>query len=369
MTKKEIFLVIISIILFLAMFEAFLRIFYPQNVFVVMPEEASSRIFEKSNELPWMLRQNISERHRNIVGEWDVTIKTNSLGLRNDELQKDNKTRILVLGDSFTFGYGVENNETYVNLLERRFNNSIGFINAGYAGGYSTDTEYVYLKNHGLKLKPDIVMLGFFIGNDISDIMSNSHWIENEEIKNVSSNIYYIDESNRLRVKGLEKKWYYDANVYLSMKSHAYIFFKTKIRQVFQGMEPAEGTIYNEERNENMSIAINTTKDLLLKINKITNESNVGFVIILIPTREQVAGVKLVDKEGKKLDLEKINREFIGFFEDNGINYIDLMPYLRNEENIYFKTDPHWNKNGHEVVARAIYESLINVKETNCNYV
>lgn len=369
MTKKEIFLLLISIILFFAMFEAFLKVFYPQNVFVTMPEEASPRIFEKSNELPWMLRQNISERHKNIVGEWDVTIKTSSLGLRNDELQKSNKPRILVLGDSFTFGYGVENNETYVNLLKGLFNNSIDFINAGYASGYSADTEYVYLKKHGLKLSPDIVMLGFFIGNDISDIMSNNHGIEDDEIKNVSSNIYYIDDSNRLRVKGLEKKWYYNTNVYLSMKSHAYIFFKTRIRQIFQGRELVEGTIYNEERNEKLSGAINNTKDLLIKMNKITNESNVGFVIILIPTREQVYNTKIFDKKGSKLDLEKINLEFISFFESNGINYIDLLPYLRNEENIYFKTDPHWNKKGHEFVAKVIYENLINKEESNCAYV
>ena len=40
-------------------------------------------------------------------------------------------------------------------------------INGGFAAGYYPDTYYLYLKNIGLDLDPDLVLLGLFIGNDI----------------------------------------------------------------------------------------------------------------------------------------------------------------------------------------------------------
>lgn len=361
MTKKDFMMAIISIIIFLAVFEITLRLFYPQPVFIINAEEASPKIFETGDSIPWTLKKNASERHMNIIGEWDVMVKTNSLGLRDGEVVENGRKKVLILGDSFTFGYGVENNETYAEVLEKKLNGSVDVINAGYASGYSTDTEYVYLKNHGLKLKPDVVILGFFIGNDAADINANEWDVDNKgEIKKVRSITYYIDDYNRLRVFGLEKSWYYDYNVYLTQNSHAYTFFKNRLKHIKESFETADNTIYNNEHDENMSISINKTKELIIKMYNITNKNNASFLVLFIPSKEQVYGAKIYDKKHNLLDLDGINIEFLDFFAKNNIKVLYLLPYMRYEKGIFFDVDPHWNRKGHELAASIIFESLIN---------
>ena len=80
-------------------------------------------------------------------------------GLREFSLLKDpTKTRILLLGDSFTFGEGVSDDETYADVLQRALPNA-EVINAG-VHGYAHDQMLVMLREQ-LRFKPDIVMLGY----------------------------------------------------------------------------------------------------------------------------------------------------------------------------------------------------------------
>ncbi len=106
--------------------------------------------------------------------EFTVKNETNSKGLRDREIDYQRKLcimRILALGDSFTFGNGVEAHESYPKALERLFNKGpivAEVINAG-VNGYGTYNELVYLKQEGYKYRPDIILLGFHVNNDIHD--------------------------------------------------------------------------------------------------------------------------------------------------------------------------------------------------------
>jgi lysophospholipase L1-like esterase len=107
----------------------------------------------------------------------DKPVSVNSLGLRDDEIplkKPDGETRILCLGDSFTFALGVGFEELYVQKLETILNRRhpdrrFQVINAGVAG-YNTRQELIYLLTQGLQLEPDLITIGFYfndlIGND-----------------------------------------------------------------------------------------------------------------------------------------------------------------------------------------------------------
>src|SRR5688572_1130655 len=101
-------------------------------------------------------------------------LQTNSAGLRNSEEINDdpNVFRILAIGDSFTFGFYVHNEESFPARLQERLNElretRFQVLNAGIPG-YTIEDELSYLKDKGLNLKPDLVVLGVYT-NDIFDL-------------------------------------------------------------------------------------------------------------------------------------------------------------------------------------------------------
>ena len=113
---------------------------------------------------------------RNIPGwratTYDRPLVINSKGLRDREYayEKPAQTRrILVLGDSYAWGYGVKGEETFAKVLEeqlaRRDPDNWEVLNAG-VSGWGTDQEYLYLMREGFKFSPDIVVVALFLLND-----------------------------------------------------------------------------------------------------------------------------------------------------------------------------------------------------------
>jgi len=103
-----------------------------------------------------------------------VDVKINSEGLRDYEypLEKGPNTyRIMMLGDSTTFGWGVRLEDTAAKILERRLNESgtatgkrFEVLNAG-VGNYDTVQEVTYYETRGRAFRPDAVILVYFIND------------------------------------------------------------------------------------------------------------------------------------------------------------------------------------------------------------
>lgn len=93
----------------------------------------------------------------------NCTLNTNSRGIRGESEyayeKPAGKKRILVLGDSFTFGEEVNDTETYAYYLQQLLPGT-EVINFG-VHGYGHDQMLLYLREEGVKYRPDIVLLGF----------------------------------------------------------------------------------------------------------------------------------------------------------------------------------------------------------------
>lgn len=118
------------------------------------------------------------------------TSLSNGHGFRDKDRYYDNPKnsfRILVIGDSNTFGAVVPADKTYTRILENRLHSeglNVEIINMAY-GGWATDQQFEALKREGILYEPDVVILQFTT-NDLKD------------------NLYYRD----LAAKG-EKPFYY----------------------------------------------------------------------------------------------------------------------------------------------------------------
>jgi len=113
------------------------------------------------------LRPNITAQVRG------VEFRTSSLGLHDREYpprKPDSVFRILLLGDSFTEGGGLPLEATVAKQVEamlatRRCRPSVEVVNGGIAS-YSPILEYLFLRDVGLALEPDLVVLNF----DMTDV-------------------------------------------------------------------------------------------------------------------------------------------------------------------------------------------------------
>ena len=101
-------------------------------------------------------------------GDRTAHISTNALGLRSPPLQDDPDLRVLAIGDSTTFGLGVENDETWPHYLGQALSASgrnVEVLNGG-TSGYTSIQGLCLLDKHGDALQPGIVIATF--GNNDS---------------------------------------------------------------------------------------------------------------------------------------------------------------------------------------------------------
>ena len=107
-----------------------------------------------------------------------VDVKINSKGLREREILYDRKPstlRLMMLGDSFTEGWGVPLDQTFPKRIERLYaahGIQAEVINAG-VGNYNTVMETNYFLDEGFRYEPDIVVLTY-IPNDAEPVPPHS---------------------------------------------------------------------------------------------------------------------------------------------------------------------------------------------------
>lgn len=77
------------------------------------------------------------------------------------------RTRVVIVGDSISFGESIADERTFAALLESR-NPKYEVVNLS-VGGYGTDQELIMLQREGLRYHPDVVILGFCLFSDFTD--------------------------------------------------------------------------------------------------------------------------------------------------------------------------------------------------------
>jgi len=97
-----------------------------------------------------------------------VRVDLNSDGFRDDEypVERSQRYRIIALGDSLTFGWGVPKEEIFETLLEKELDSRrpTEIINFG-TGNYNTEQEVNLFLEKGLKYHPDEVVIFYFIND------------------------------------------------------------------------------------------------------------------------------------------------------------------------------------------------------------
>ena len=118
--------------------------------------------------LGWRLVPGWSCRHTHY--DFNVQYTINPYGFRGKFNLKKNRTgrRYAVVGDSFTFSFGVNDNETFVDILNRQRTATDTFLNFG-VPGFSTDQEFLLFKDQVFYFEPQVIIVVVYLGNDLFD--------------------------------------------------------------------------------------------------------------------------------------------------------------------------------------------------------
>jgi GDSL-like Lipase/Acylhydrolase family len=140
-----------------------------------------------------------------------VDVATNSHKFRDREIRFERTAdtlRIMMLGDSLTFGWGVPNDKTFVKRLEALIGATgvqAEVINAG-VGNYNTSMEVAAYLAEGHRFRPDIVVLNYFINDAEQTPRYDTHWLE----RNSAAYVYFasrIDVAMRMLGLGSRRPW------------------------------------------------------------------------------------------------------------------------------------------------------------------
>jgi len=158
-------LVCLGVLAGLVLAESFLRF---QKHRIRSSEYQDPGLLAYDSLLGWKLTPGWKGVHKHL--DFQVSYTVNPYGFRGDFSREPGGggRRIAVVGDSFTFGFGVEDDETFVHLLNERSPTGHLFLNFGIPG-YSTDQEYLLIRERLPRFSPDVILLVVYPGNDLFD--------------------------------------------------------------------------------------------------------------------------------------------------------------------------------------------------------
>jgi lysophospholipase L1-like esterase len=115
---------------------------------------------------------------------WGTDVSVNSAGFRGREPSADDegRRRIVVLGDSITFGNDLPADAAYPSRLEARLSAHDPrweVLNFG-VGGYDTVQEVALFERRGLRFRPELVVVGYSL-NDAGVVSVNRRYIERQQ--------------------------------------------------------------------------------------------------------------------------------------------------------------------------------------------
>jgi hypothetical protein len=333
------------------------------------------RVSENENILYEMRPESYLRFFYKAENEW-IEYKINSLGFRDDEVTPEKLPetfRILVVGDSVSYGIRVNHPFVYSERLEhylnaRSKNPSLRYevVNASVCG-WNTFNEVSFIGATGIKLDPDIIILQFH-PNDVDNPSGHlgttavyhfhempAEYFPDPDVPERSENIFTrkARDFSMLEVT----KWF--------GKKYSK-FCRFFIRRYLIWQARAQAKIRKDMTKwfsnclwilfERKSPEWDWLKRRCEELQRISQERNVPVVVLMPPLSYQ-----LNSKEDYETKVPEIVSEL---FTHYGFKPLDLLPYFAkasyDDQFFYYLRDDasHWNKWGHNMVAEILYDFL-----------
>jgi lysophospholipase L1-like esterase len=336
----NILLVVVSLIASALLVEIGLRV-YAELLF--------PKMMVLDDTLGWRHARNVSRTFRNEVGE-NVLVVLDGHGLRGGPhlLEKhEGKSRILVLGDSFTDGVQVGEQDLFTAKMETA-DSHLELINAG-VGGYGTVQQYLYLISEGIRFHPDLVLLMFF-ENDLSDnLLTYYPGFGPRPYATLQGGSVNVVE--RMVTSDYER-FILSMPFRLALNKYSYFYYFLNTR-VYQPMFASQMRRMQQADLSRLDAdtRYHTFFGVLSRLHSFLKQKGIPLVVVLIPSSNEVAA-------GRSDVATTISEHCLA----HEIHCLPLIDRFRREASagaeLYFRQDIHWTKTGHQVAADEILNYL-----------
>jgi hypothetical protein len=335
-----------------------------------------------NNRVGYELRPHEEYTYTSKSGEFETDVRLNSRGLHDIEhtfRKPEGVFRVLILSDSYGYAREVPLEVNFARQLEQRLNRAappgttFEVINAGHFG-LGTTQEYLYYTTEGRRYHPDLVLLGFYVGNDVVD--NHAPLIEAwNQIDRVD--FPYFTPDGRLHQPGMAVtrrvlSWLRQ-NIYtVDVLSNALTGSGTPSRVevgdpngiTAQVLRVPMGVYLPPDSTWQDAWAV--TDHALAVLKAAVEGDGPRFGVFVIPDRRQIYDVdwnatlaKLPDLDPAELDRERPTRTVTDLLAAQRIPALDLLgPFRAADERLYFEIDGHFNPAGHALTAQLLADWL-----------
>lgn len=350
---KKIILLISSIIISIIAVEIIIRILPYLHI------NSMGRVMRPDPILDHSMRPYSTGRMKS--KEYNVLYKINSIGFRDDEPHQGG---IIILGDSFMEGYGVERGSVLADKLR-----SYGFtVNNFGTKSYSPLLEYLLLKQKGLELQPDTILLFF----DLSDPANDEYYYRRAVFDSQGKPTAIFPRQAVLPL--INNKFGEWLDLHSGLYAY-YIHFALKYfpasdadvgyAGIAKGMDPLF-TGRDSIPDSDYYRRWDTSLMMIKEIRSLCIKNNISFGIISYPYGHQVS--EDAWSEGRKghgfpkgISSDRPFRFLEKWCESEKIPVLSLDKTFRaypSPKELYFNFDGHWTAKGHKVAADAVKDWL-----------
>ena len=366
---KNLALLIVSALITLAFGEAICRFLYSpidkeMSTFKVIRDSA----YIDDDELGWVPKPSFRSEHR-LPHNQMSSFSTNSLGLRDREIELKKRAgvqRIVVAGDSFAWGWGVNDGDNFASRLmigrpDREVIN-LGVIN------YNVVQEMKYFERVGEQLQPDVVLLAFCM----NDIVGSTYDFLARRVGRPPAR--HEPARGMLRVKQTiadHSVVYQLANdVVMTHRGLMRLAVRLGLKDVLNGYEALDYNVRPFLKQYPLELANewNTAMAQVLQFKSITDAHGVRLIVAIIPALQSVERSALEGSlatsiyETDDFDLDRPYGAIASLAQQSGIEFINPTAAFRAAESLgirlYLKGDMHFNAEGHRLFAKTIADYL-----------
>ena len=299
------------------------------------------------------------------VAEFTTRVHINSLGLRGPELgpHKAGVLRILVLGDSFTFGTGVEDEAAFPARLAAELTREgvpAEGLNAG-IGGFGIPDEVAWYERYGRALRPDLIVLGVFPGNDLQDAAPGR-----PALAVIDGEI--LDRADRRR-SSVSHWLYLHSQLFALLKYSLPRPVDRALRRVFHLPEPGalrglrdEMALYRLGNRPLAEAGGAATERALRHLRELAREDGAEVAALLLPSDLEAdegdwgRALRTLRLDPHQVDRTQTHRILATALARQGVPALDLTPgfatALRGGAILFYRHDRHYTAEGHSLIAR-----------------